>query len=393
MPGFEVIGEEEKRAVMDIFDRSNGVLFYRGFDERRNHIFRVLDFEAAFAKRLGARHAQAVTSGTAALKVALKALGIGPGDEVITQAFTFVATVEAILDTGATPIVVDVDDTLNMDPAALRAAITPRTKAVIPVHMMHAAAAMDDILAIAREHNLFVVEDTAQACGATYHGKPLGTLGHLGCFSFDFGKTITTGEGGMVVTDDEELFRRARSYHNHGHAFLPGVPPGEEPGIMPGFNFRMTELQAAVGLAQLEKLDFILERQRANKARMKAYLEPEADALGIRFRRILNPEGEGGDTLVIFTGSRERARAVAKYMAQHGVGTKLLPGAERWHFAGYWEWIWRDHPLYAQDWATRWAASAHWLEQAVALPVMVLDEPDAIERKMRVVREALRATL
>src|ERR1043166_3937167 len=157
MPGFEVFGEDERKAINELFDANGGILFAHGFDAMRKGVYRVREFEAATAKKFGVPHAQAVSSGSSALRVALAALGVGPGDEVIIPAFTFVATAEAVIQSGAAMVVVDIDDSLNMDPKAFRAAITKRTKAVIPVHMMGAPADMDPILAAAKEHGIKVV--------------------------------------------------------------------------------------------------------------------------------------------------------------------------------------------------------------------------------------------
>ncbi|MFC1674058.1 DegT/DnrJ/EryC1/StrS family aminotransferase [Pseudomonadota bacterium] len=261
MPGFEVVGKEERDAVLEVFDKYGGVMFAHGFDAMRGGSFKVRELEDAFAKRLGAQHAQAVSSGSAALKVGLDALGIKRGDEVITQAHTFVATVEAILMCGATPVIVDVDESLNMDPAALEAAITPNTKAIVPVHMMGVAADMDPIMAIAKKHGLKVMEDSAQGTGGTYKGKALGTIGDVGTFSLDAGKVIQCGEGGMVVTDDLATFELARGAHDHGHEYSTTIGRGQEGAVCTGFNFRMSELQAAVGIAQMGKLDMILDRK------------------------------------------------------------------------------------------------------------------------------------
>ncbi|MBL4691938.1 MAG: aminotransferase class I/II-fold pyridoxal phosphate-dependent enzyme, partial [Magnetovibrio sp.] len=213
---------------MEVFDKYGGVMFAHGFDAMRGGSFKVRELEAAFAKRLGATHAQAVSSGSAALKVGMDALGIGRGDEVITQAHTFVATVEAILMCGATPVIVDVDDSLNMDPVAMEAAITDKTKCIIPVHMMGVAADMNPILSIAKKHGIKVMEDSAQGTGGTYKGKALGTLGDVGTFSLDAGKVIQCGEGGMIVTNDLAIFEQARGAHDHGHEYSTTLGRGQE---------------------------------------------------------------------------------------------------------------------------------------------------------------------
>ena len=374
MPGFEVFGKEEQQAINELFEKNGGILFAHAFDSIRNGIYRVREFETAFAKRMGTQYAQAVSSGTAALKVGLKALGVKRGDEVITQSFTFVATVEAILEAGATPIVVDVDETLNICPKSLEAAISDKTKAIIPVHMMGAAANMDAVMEIAQRHNLKVFEDTAQACGGTYKGRTLGTIGHIGAFSTDAGKTLMTGEGGMVVTADENLFIRARSYHDHGHEYNSSKGRDEEGALLPGFNFRMTELQGAIGLVQLSKLDMILEKQRQNKKLLKNALRD----CPFQFRKICDANGDIGDALVFFLDTVDQTNRFVEKIKEAGLGTKNLPDAIRWHFAKYWEHLFLANGSKESNWNSRWTSSAALLERAVALPIMVKTSEDDI---------------
>ncbi|HUC60467.1 MAG TPA: DegT/DnrJ/EryC1/StrS family aminotransferase [Alphaproteobacteria bacterium] len=386
MAGYEVFGEEERRAINEIFDLNGGILFAHGFDALRKGVYRVREFERAFATRLGAKHAQAVSSGTAAIKVALQALGVGRGDEVITQSFTFVATVEAILETGAKPVIVDIDDTLNMDPRAFEAAITPKTKAVVPVHMMGEAAALDEIVAIARRHKILVMEDTAQALGARYKGRMLGTIGDIAAFSTDAGKTINTGEGGLVVTNEDALYERARGLHDHGHEYSKTLGRGQEGAICVGFNFRMTELQGAVGLAQLAKLDMIVGRQRENKAKLMARLRK----LPLKFRRSLDGAGDLSDTIVFFLASSAKANAFVAEMAKEGLGTKNLPDAVRWHFARHWQHMFEATGYYRDSYRSEWRASADLLERAVAIPVMVkMDDAriDTVASKLESITE------
>ncbi|MGB9618036.1 MAG: DegT/DnrJ/EryC1/StrS family aminotransferase, partial [Desulfomonilaceae bacterium] len=221
MPGHEWIDEHETNQVLEVM--KTGILFRYEFKNERRGVYKVKEFEDTFAAFNGAKYAHAVTSGTAALKVALAALGIGPGDEVITQGFTFIATYEAIIEAGAVPIPAEIDSTLNMDPSDFEKKITSRTKAVIPVHMLGAPARIEEIVTIAKTRGLKVIEDTAQALGAEVNGKKVGTIGDMGTFSFDFYKTITTGEGGMVVTNDKGLYIRASEYADHGHDHNPAV--------------------------------------------------------------------------------------------------------------------------------------------------------------------------
>ena len=263
MPGYEAIGKEESNEVAEVF-KNGGVLFRHGFDSIRGDTYKVRSFENQFKEYFGSPYSLAVSSGTAALRVALAALNIGEGDEVITQSFTFVATVEAIIESRAKPICVNIDKTLNLDPLDLENHITPKTKAVIAVHMLGVPSRLDEIKKICNKYNLFLIEDTAWGCGGSLNNKPLGTWGDIGTFSFDFAKTITTGEGGMLLIKDKTIYEKAAAWHDHGHENNPSVPRWEDTRSSSGFNFRMMELQGAVGIAQLRKLPKIVELQRKN---------------------------------------------------------------------------------------------------------------------------------
>src|SRR3989338_3111914 len=340
MPGFELIGEEEKQAVIDVFDKG-GVLYRYGLNAKRQDIFRVDLFEKEIAQKVGAKYALCVCNGTAACKIALIALGVKPGDEVITQSFTFIATVEAILELGAVPVIAEVDASLNMDPVDLEKKITKKTRAVVPVHMAGVAARMREIMAIANKHNLKVFEDSCQAFGGTYLGKHLGTIGNVGAYSMDLGKIITTGEGGIVVTNDERIYLKAREYSDHGHECNPNVPRGEDTRTIWGFNYKATELIGAVGSAQLKKLDYILKKQRENKGKIKQGIK---DIKGITFRDLPDVDGDAGDTLIFFVESREEASKFAKALVAKSLGTKNLPDAINWHYAGTWTQIFYNYP-------------------------------------------------
>jgi dTDP-4-amino-4,6-dideoxygalactose transaminase len=230
----------------------------------------VAAFEGAFARYVGARHAIAVTSCTSALHLALHALGIGPGDDVLLPSFTFVATANAVEYCGARPVFVDIDlATFNVDVERLETAITPRTRAVIPVHLFGLSADMSAVRDVARRHDLVVIEDAACAVGTRYGDRHVGTLEQAGCFSFHPRKLITTGEGGMITTDDTALADHLRSLRSHA-ASVPDAARHDAAGgfLLPafaeiGFNYRMTDIQAAIGLAQLAKLEEILRRRIA----------------------------------------------------------------------------------------------------------------------------------
>ncbi len=364
MPGFEVFGEEEKQQVLDVFD--TGILFRYEFTDERNDVYKVREFEQAFADYTGAVSAQAVTSGTAALKVALAALGVGVGDEVITQGFTFVATWEAIFDIGAVPVFTEVNETLNMDPADLEKKITEKTKAIIPVHMLGAQAQIKEILEIANRHNIPVIEDTAQAAGARIEGRHLGTFGAIGTFSFDSVKTMTTGEGGMCITSDQELWRNMSEYHDHGHdhAVNPGGRGGEGRRFI-GFNYRMMELQGAIGLAQLAKLDDMIVAQKKTKQQLK---EAVAKIPGVSFRHLVDKEGDSATFLAFMLPDKERAAAVNKVLKEHNAGA-INFGENSWHFYPSWEHLLAGKTLAANG----WPFSAHGKRRVIydpdALPV------------------------
>ena len=370
-----MIGKEEKEAVDEVFDKG-GVLYRYGLNDKRQNIFRVDMLEKEIAKKVGSKYCHCVCNGTAALKIALFAMGVKAGDEVITQSFTFIATVEAILELGAKPIITQVDKSLNMDPVDLEKKITNKTKVIIPVHMAGVAAKMDEIMEIAKKHNLLVLEDSCQAFGGTYKEKYLGAIGDAGAYSLDIGKVITTGEGGLLVTNNEEIFLKARAYSDHGHEYNPDLPRGEDTRSFRGFNYKITELQGAVGLAQLKKLDYILEKQRANKKKIK---EAIGDLKNIEFRELPDREGDAGDALIFFLKDREKASQFAKLLKAQGLGTKNLPDAINWHFAGTWNHIFKDSSL--------WQESEDLLRRAVALPIMVLMSDDQINKAIGAVRD------
>jgi 8-amino-3,8-dideoxy-alpha-D-manno-octulosonate transaminase len=385
MPGFELIGNEEKLNLLDIFETSNGVMFPHGFDALRNNRYRVREFEQKFREKMGMKHAQAVTSGTVAQVVAMHAMGIKAGDEVITQSFTFVATVEAILAVGAVPVIVDIDDTYNMDPAALENAITAKTKLIVPVHMLGNPAAMDEIMAISAKHGIPVLEDSCEALGASYKGKLAGTIGEVGIFSLDFGKTITTGEGGMIITNNDAFFKYAKEYHDHGHESNPAVPRGRDTRTIYGMNYRMNEMQGAVGMAQLEKLDFIVASNRRNKAILKNNIVADK----IKFRRITDEAGDLADTLIFNFENTAQTDLFVKKFYEAGYGTKNVPDAIDWHFAGTWNQMFQDVPAYRETWKTAWAKSADLLARSVAIPVMVKTSAEDLQKQVETINRIL----
>jgi len=331
VPGFEWFGEEERREVGEVLE--TGVLFRYGFDDARNGIWKTRTFEEELGRRLGARHCHVCSSGTAALGVAMAACGIGAGDEVIVPPFTFIATIEGVLQAGAVPVFADVDETLCLAPGSVAERMTERTRAVVPVHMCGSMARIDELKALSDEAGVWLIEDTAQALGASYHGRSLGTFGAVGCFSFDPVKTITSGEGGAIVTDDAELYHRAEQYADHGHDHM-GADRGADGHPILGTNHRISELGSAVGLAQLRKLDRILEVQRRHKERLR---EAFATCRDVRFRSIPDPEGDSATFLSIFAPDEKTAREWSRSLAAAGVPGCFYWYDNNWHYPRRWD--------------------------------------------------------
>jgi 8-amino-3,8-dideoxy-alpha-D-manno-octulosonate transaminase len=331
MPGFEIFGDEERKEVQDVLE--TGVLFRYGFDGVRKGHWKAKTFEAELANRIGAGYCHLSSSGTAALRIALAACGIGAGDEVIVPPFTFIATIEGILDAGAIPVFSEIDETLCLDPEAIESVITLRTKAVMPVHMCGAMAHIEEIRSVCNQKGLLLIEDACQSLGATFNGKSLGTFGQMGCFSFDPVKTITCGEGGAVVTDDKALYTLADAYADHGHDHL-GNDRGLEDHPILGTNFRISELNAAVGLAQLKKLDVILEKQRLHK---KAIKDALAGFPEISFRNIPDPKGDSATFLSFFLPDESRAREAAASLENAGVDSCFYWYDNNWHYIRQWD--------------------------------------------------------
>ncbi|OIP52464.1 MAG: L-glutamine--2-deoxy-scyllo-inosose aminotransferase KanB [Flavobacteriaceae bacterium CG_4_8_14_3_um_filter_34_10] len=331
MPGFEVFGNEERKEVNDVLN--SGVLMRYGFDGMRNGHWKAKEFEINFAARMGVQHCQLVSSGTSALTVALAAAGIGAGDEVIIPTFTFVASFESILATGAVPVLVDIDDTLTLSPKAVENAITRKTRCIMPVHMCGSMANLAALKAICVKHNLILLEDACQAIGASYAGKPLGSYGDLGCFSFDFVKTITCGEGGAVITNNKKYFTLADQYQDHGHDHL-GSDRGAETHPNLGYNFRISELHAAVGIAQLRKLDAILELQKRNYLIIRKELSKLAE---ITFRRVPETGVENYSFVNFFLPNAPLAEKAHKALAENGVDACFYWFKNNWHYINGWE--------------------------------------------------------
>lgn len=279
----------------------------------------VNELEKRFAKRVGVQYAISVTNGTHALHLPLAAMGIGPGDEVIVPAFTMVATANAVRYTGATPIFIDArPDTWNLDESKLEKAITSKTKAIIVVHIYGHPVEMDKVMQIARRHGLWVIEDDAEAHDASYKGRKVGSIGDVGCFSMYANKLVTTGEGGIVVTNNRELYLLMNKLHNH--AFSDEIHFWHE---YVGYNYRMTNMQAAVGLAQLERMtDFLNKRRRNAKLYLKFLKDVPGVQLPTELIHVTNTYWMFG--IVIHDDFPLTRNELRDFLASHGVETRTF---------------------------------------------------------------------
>lgn len=314
-----LIGEEEKQLVMEALDRKQ---LFRYYGLGGAVPLMVATLEKEFAAGTGTRFALGVTSGTAALEVALGALGIGPGDEVIIPVWSWISCFTAVVRLGARPVLAEIDDTLNLDPTEIPRLCTARTKAVLVVHYQGVAADMNAITAAARAAKIKVIEDCAESAGAQYRGRPVGSIGDIGTFSFQARKVICAGEGGMVVTNDERLYERAvrmsdvgqyRALHEKQHAAVGSA--------FSGSNFRMNELTAAVALAQFRRLPGMIAHLRTLRERLVAKI---GELPGVTFRRIPDPAGDLGFETYLYlprpelvTKLRERLTAAGVNSSQH----------------------------------------------------------------------------
>ena len=349
-PGGMEIGAEEEAAVLEAL-RNKRLFRYYGPNPGPS---KVEELEAAFAAHMGAQRALAVTSGTAALICGLQGIGVGPGDEVIVPAYTWIASASAVAAVGGIPIPADVDDTLTLDPADVERRITPSKRATMPAHMRGAPCRMDELMALARAHGLKVIEDTAQADGASCRGRRLGSIGDAGCFSLQFNKIITAGEGGMMLTSDEEVWKRAVMFHDVIGGLRNNFPADE---IIWGINFRMPELLAAVAGVQLRRLDGLLAAMQARKQMLKAGLEPIAKQKGITFREIVDPAGDAAVALIFFMPAASDAQRAAEALQAENIGAGVLyrPDRSDYHIYAHWTPILEQRAWTPDGGPWRWA--------------------------------------
>jgi len=357
MPGFEIIDKKEAEAISNLFKKEKGILFAHGFDKVRKK-YHVRELEKNISKKINCKYSLAVSSGTAAIKIALLALGVKRGDEVITQSFNFIATIEAILDIGAKPVIANIDYSLNISPYDIEKLITKKTKVLLPVHMLGVPVDMDVIMKLAKKHKLKVLEDNCEAFGAIYKNKFLGTIGDVGVMSLDFGKIITCGEGGVIHTNSKKIDKFCREYHDHGHENNSNKPRGRDTRSIYGFNYRMTEMQGVIAKVQLKKINYIISE---NKTRYKLLEQNISNK--IKLRKIPKNSKIIYDTFIFFVDDKSKRQKIIKILSKLKIGTKNLPDAIEWHCSFYWNHMLNKNQL------SRSKKSKDILKTALAVPI------------------------
>jgi len=339
-PGSYLIGKEEIKEAMDVLE--SGHLFRYGDLNDPAFKHKVYTLEKEFAEYCGVNHVLATSSGTSALMLPLMAIGAESGDEVIVPAYTFVSSYTAIIFAGFIPVLADIDDSLTIDPDDIRNKITDKTVAIMPVHMLGNSCNMVEIMKIAEEHGLYVIEDCCQAAGGSYKGKKLGSIGHAGGFSLNIFKVITAGDGGLITIDDPNLYELVFGLHDQGHTpDRAGVQVGDRSIL--GLNFRVNELTGAIALAQFRKMDLIISRLREIKSTFKQRIN---NADSFQFRKLNDEEGDVGTLCTVIFDSQEKADKVCKALGTDTVdhsGWHVYANME--HLINYFEEIGRPIEL------------------------------------------------
>jgi 8-amino-3,8-dideoxy-alpha-D-manno-octulosonate transaminase len=393
--GPQEIGEEEIAAVTAVLKTKN--LFRFRKEEKDSP---VAQFERQFAQMTQTKHVLAVSGGTSALIAAMVGLGVSSGDEVIVPGYTYIATAAAALALHAIPVICEVDQSLTLDPLDVQRKISPRTRLIAPVHMRGVICKMDQILAIGKQHNIPVLEDCAQANGGSYKGRPVGSMGKAGAFSFQHFKVITAGEGGAVTTSDPVVFERAACYHDSAYFHWVDGKISIEP--FAGENYRLSELNGALLLTQLQKRDRILTRCREIKRRMWDEL---LDVKDIEFQEIPDREGDCGLSLVFFVETADRARRICEALRAEGclAGSMFDQGIPNRHIYPHWNYIlnkgtsdrngypWTDpnHPVHVKYSADMCPRTLDYLSRAVAIPITQAMTDEHVSGCIRAVRKVL----
>jgi 8-amino-3,8-dideoxy-alpha-D-manno-octulosonate transaminase len=392
MAGSDIFDDAELKAVEDVIKRKM-VHRYSSHAQRKGQ-YRVDEFENKAKTMTGAKYALALSSGSAALVVMLKGMGIGAGDEVITTPFTFIATVEAIVACNAVPVLGEIDETLSLDPDSVEKLITKRTKAIMPVHMFGCPADMDRFIALGKKYDIPIIEDACEVVGGTYKGRYLGTIGYCGAWSFDPNKSVTTGEGGMALTDDKDLYYRMDGYADQGHIHRKDVERGEEGISCLGVNYRLSELHGALGLVALDKIAAVLDKLRATK---KKILDAVADT-GLKVRPMNDAEGETATHIIFLLPTAEAAKKFQAAAKAAGCGCGIIAD-NTWHYAKNWkvleemggkDFFGVKTPSYSPE---SMAKSTAILERAVMFGIGVTTSDADIEKMVSAIKAGAKAAL
>ena len=397
MPGFERFGDLEREELKDVLD--NGVLMRYGFEGMRNGHWKAKTLEMELKNTLESNYVQLVSNGTSAVSVALASAGVGAGDEVIIPTFTFVASFEAILMLGAIPVLVDIDDTLGLDAKAVEDAITSKTKVVMAVQMCGSMANMNALQAVCSKHNLLLIEDACQAIGGRYNSKPLGSIGDLGCFSFDYVKTITCGEGGAVITNNKDYYINADGFSDHGHDHF-GNDRGAESHPFLGYNFRISELHAAVGLAQIKRLPEFLAVQKKNYTVLRDAISEIPE---VTFRTVPDGGEESYAFLNFFLPDLEIARKVILGFKESGVDACWNYYDNNWHYIRAWNHLKELKSLYPistevkkgiEDLKTRdYSESDHYIARNISCLIKLSWTEDEVRERANKMSQIIRETV
>ncbi len=377
MPGFEYLDKDEKKSISDIFANSQPVLMSVGFDQIRKR-YLVREFEKKFSKTVNSKYAVSTSSGTAGLYVALKSLSIGPGDEVIMQSFTFIAVVEAIVSVGAKPIFVNVDQTLNIDLIELPKKINKKTKAIISAGMLGNPIDVIKLKKISKKFKIPVIDDSCETLGSKYKNNLYGNNFDITIWSFDQGKTITTGEGGMITLNNRKLYNYCRYYIDHGHENKHKVSRAVDKIKVVGFNFRMTELQAAVGLAQLKKINQIIKDQKKNYMMYLAIFQK----LNIKIRPLPKGYEPNYDTIIVQLNSKYIATKFINYLKKNNIYTKIIPDALNWHYVKNWRHLKKNMPK-----LNDYLKTDKILSKCISLPIFGKQKIKILKKNCRIIND------
>jgi 8-amino-3,8-dideoxy-alpha-D-manno-octulosonate transaminase len=383
MPGWELVDKSEKNAINRLFNYKKSKITPPIFKSG----YHVQLFEKRFAQYVGAKYAVCVTSGTAAIKIALLAAGVKPGDEVITQTFTFIAVVEAIVDIGAIPIITEIDETLNMCAKDLKNKITKKTKAIIPVHMLGVAVEIDKIKKIAKEKKIPVIDDNCEALGSKWSNKTLGNQFDMCAWSFDNGKSITTGEGGMVTTNNKKFYNYCIQYKDHGHENNPKFTRGKDTHSIYGFNYRVSEIVGVLGLVQLKKLPKVIKN---NIQRYKIYENVIKKYPEIELRKVPKKNIPLNDCIIFNFKNKNLSDQFLKKMVKAKLPTKNIPDALEWHFSKYWDHIFKKFKISKRKLLTSFPRSSYLLEKSISIFIFSTEKTSSVENNAKKIDKILK---